>query len=1135
MLGALFKRLSLRLGTSARRDLGTSELTDRYYRRLLVGGGVIVSFALFLAAITIAILLSWRFFYGAGIIFKGVQGQVQEKVNAIQLRSNERSQADEMLWTLHQGDRSQIPAQRYWDKLLSNQGLVLTGSDITLVPFTLLANTDAGYKPEYFAEVLRVARNASVNSMFFSSTLGLPAAIYLYSVDHRSLILWPPLKDDEVDQVKVKGSGAFIERYVNPVDQVVKGTLTTASGQQRGVWIHGDDAEDIGSFATTVARNGEVVAIRVIRYSSYFFKTLFSSTEKYTGYYVASEGLDVIYNGNGVSLHVTDVTKSALKKLLDDPQLNHDFVHYSNGVFYYHANIIGPGWVLIRTFTWAEFFDQLKYSFFVVLLLTLFVLVALWLFILFLAKVVLTPLRDDARKVYESEAFNRIILTTLPIGVTVFDLTSHTNLLQNDKARALLGLSSQEDQFYLNFLEKHACVAEQVGSPSSGVKEGHTIDTWVSTDNGEKRELSVTFIQTRYMRRRVVLFGMVDVTEQRAAVELLEQAKEAANQANIAKSLFLAMMSHEIRTPLHGALGNLELLALESLTPQQHMRVTTIRKAFDSLLAIINDVLDLSKLEAKKMHLSPEPFQLDELIERCAHTFAPIILEKNIAFVCLIDPDISGYWIGDGHRIHQVLMNLLSNARKFTEMGTITLRAAQGEVSNDEVWVQLSVADTGIGISRKHQQHIFEPFSQADSTVSKSFGGTGLGLTLCKRVIELAGGNITVDSELGEGSLFTVHIPLSRDIDRPPSIAPLDYVFDRICIVCDSMLWQLNLIKQLQLWFPDVEVITSSSNEVMFEGSKQTVLLVVGLGELSTSFWKARASSYLDVLVVSAAGPLYPERQGNELHVTSFSNSMLKLALSACGNRDEVFAKEALIQALDHMVHSSIRVLVVEDDALNRTLLEHQLEALGYYNVDSASNGREGLDHCLSKKYDVIITDLGMPIMDGRSLLSALRELDILTPVVLNTADTGGDFLRKDSGFAGVMHKPVTIEGLGAVLDLVLGCREDASASGRGGLSQRWEMKDMQAAFRAGWVADEKALRAALEAQDTKHFLGRLHRLKGALLVLGQSSAVANCDQLKDAVDSQGLQSVMTLADDFLCEVDKMGQSWRCEGGIDTP
>ncbi len=1126
MRGIRLKQWFLRAQTSTGDDVGVSELTDRYYRRLLVGGGVVVSCVLFLAAIIIAVLLSWRFFYSAGITFQGVQGQVQEKVNGIQLRSNERSQADEMLWTLHQGDRSQLPAQRYWGRMLNNQGLTMTEPDITLVPFTLLANTDVDHIPEYFAEILRVARNSSAHSLIYSRSLGSPGSVYVYAVDHSSLIVWPPLKQDEVDQVKQEGSGSFIERYTHSVDSAVRGISTTGPGQQRSVWVYGDNAKDIGSFATTVAHNGKVVAVRVVSYSSDFFKSSFNFADKYSGYYVASKDLNVIYNAGGVPLSVTDITNTALKKLLSTPRVDHALVHYSKGVFYYHADIVGPEWVVILTFTWGEVFGHLKYSFLIVLFATLFVLVALWLFILFLGKVVLTPLRDDAREVYESEAFNRTILTTLPIGVTVFDPSSHRTLLQNDKARELLGFSSQDDQFYLSLVEDHLCTAGQVGSACSGGKEGHIVDACVDAGNGEKRELSVTFIHARYMRREVVLFGLADVTEQRAAVALLEQAKEAAHQANIAKSLFLAMMSHEIRTPLHGALGNLELLALEGLTPRQLLRVTTIRKAFGSLLAIINDVLDLSKLEAKKMRLSPEPFQLDELMERCAQTFALIILEKNITFLCLVDPGLSGYWIGDGHRIHQVVMNLLSNARKFTETGTITLLAAQGEVSEDKVWVRLSVADTGIGISGKHQQHIFEPFAQADSSVSKHFGGTGLGLTVCKRVIELAGGNITVDSEPGEGSLFSAHIPLVRDSENPPAIASMGYGFDHIVVVCDSLLWQLNLVKQLQLWFPATVVTAINSEEAVCIGNKQSVLLIAGVSERSTSSWRAHASSYLDTVVVSATGALYPERQGDELHVTSFSSAMLKLALCACGNRDEVFEKEAQIQALDHMVHSTTRVLVVEDDALSRTLLEHQLEALGYCNVDSASNGREGLDHCLSHSYDIIITDLGMPIMDGRSLLSALRDLNILTPVVLSTAETGGDFLRKDSGFAGVMHKPVTIEGLGAVLDQVLGRRQEAFARARTAPAQLWQVEDMQTAFLAGWDADEKALRASLELHDTKHFLGRLHRLKGALLVLGQASVVDSCDHLKSEIDLHGLANVETLADNFLREVDQMGRRW---------
>lgn len=1116
---SLFRRFFLEINLSGS-DIDSSELTDRYYRRLLIGGGVVVSIVIVMAAFIIAVLLSWRYFHNAGLEFQATHNQLQQKINSIEMRADERSQSDEMLWKLHQGDRTQLPAQHYWDMLGKNQGMLVTGPDLTLIPFSLLSKPDVSTVPEYFSEVLRVSRNASAYPLIYSSALGFPAKLYVYSFDHASIMMWPTLDTEEVAQINQKGSGAFIENYIKEIDTVVKSIAATAPGQQMGIWLEGGDAYHIGSFATTIKHNGRIVAVRVVKYSSSFFMSSMKIAEDHTGYYVTAKNLDIIFNPGNVTPDASDIVRSALVGVEMSKHAK-AYLHYKNGVFFHHKTIEGPNWELIHTLTWLEFFSHLQSAFLILLLATTAVLLTLWLFILFLGRMVLAPLHEEAKKVYESESFNRTILTTLPTGVAVFDSLSSVVLLQNYTAQEMLAFSSEGDDLYRRLLEEYPRPASGFSHDVSETAEVQVFDTLVDAGNGEKRELSVTFIRTRYMQKEVVLFGMIDVTEQRAAVVLLEKAKEAANQANIAKSLFLAMMSHEIRTPLHGALGNLELLALESLTPPQHVRVTTIRRAFDSLLIIINDVLDLSKLEAKKLYLSPEPFQLDELVERCAQTFAPLILEKNINFTCFVDPDLSGDWIGDAHRINQVMMNLLSNARKFTEVGSITLRATKGEVCDDLVWVRLSIADTGIGISEEHQKHIFEPFAQADASVSKRFGGTGLGLTLCKKVTELSGGNIAVDSELGEGSLFTVNIPLTRGSEAASSVASAEYRFDRIMLVCSSLLWQLHLVKQLQVWAPGVTLVEADFNQPGSLGDKQTVLVLAGFDERGPPSWLALTPSYLDTLLVSAAGPLYPQRRKTYLYVTSLSSSMLKLALSACGNGNEILEKEAAIETSQHRAHAAVKVLVVEDDALNRTLLEQQLEALGYADVDSASNGQEGLDLCLVRSYDVIVSDLGMPIMDGQMLLSALRDRNILTPVILSTAETGGELVGKSSGFATIMHKPITMEVLSTALDQVLGSRQPLAGPPGGAPNKVLQLEEMQAVFLAGWEADEKALRAALDAQDTKGFLGRLHRLKGALLVLEQNSLVISGDQLKRAIDEQGLLSVTTLAEHFLLQVNQ--------------
>nr|WP_264082331.1 hybrid sensor histidine kinase/response regulator [Pseudomonas farris] len=591
--------------------------------------------------------------------------------------------------------------------------------------------------------------------------------------------------------------------------------------------------------------------------------------------------------------------------------------------------------------------------------------------------------------------------------------------------------------------------------------------------------------------------------------------------------MFLATMSHEIRTPLHGALGNLELLVMEQLTARQKERVSIIRRAFDALLALINDILDLSKMEALELQLHIEPFRLNELIERCAQTFAPVILDKKLRFLCLVDPRLAGSWSGDGHRLAQALMNLLSNARKFTQNGSITLRAMPGETRDGCCWVRISVSDTGIGISQARLEKVFEPFVQADRSIVSRFGGTGLGLTLCSRIITLMGGHITVDSEEGEGSLFTVNVPLKHD--SPTDEFPLArdrYDFSAVVIVCDAPLWQKTLVAQVKRWFPEAKVIEAESMKAFAAGNERAIIVFATLGPSLPSQWHDVQSSYLDTVILTGDGPLYPERRDEDLCVTSFSASMFKLALAACGNHDEVL-EQATTSPQRSVVHRDTRVLIAEDDPLNRTLLEHQLAALGYNHVDSVGDGKEALERCLANTYDIVVTDLGMPVMDGETFLKAIRAKGIATPVIVSTAETGGNIQSKTSGFAEVLHKPITMDRLNAALDQVLGAVRSPLEKTFVDLPATLALTEMHVLFLAGWEGDELALREALEANDSKRFLGRLHRLKGALLALGEKSIAEACERLRRQVELQGIHHAQAAIDALMERLLERVSSYR--------
>ena len=283
-------------------------------------------------------------------------------------------------------------------------------------------------------------------------------------------------------------------------------------------------------------------------------------------------------------------------------------------------------------------------------------------------------------------------------------------------------------------------------------------EIWLST-------LSVSFKNPEGRIRRVVSASQ-EITEQKLAELALSNAKEEAEIANRAKSTFLATMSHEIRTPLNGVLGMAQAMGRDELSPLQRERLEIIQRSGETLLAILNDVLDLSKIEAGKLELETTAFDIVDLIDGARAVFASQAAAKGFDLTLSLDPAGAGTYRGDPTRVRQILFNLISNALKFTETGGVEIGLAQSE-GGLALWVK----DTGIGIAPEHMAALFEKFEQADASTTRRFGGTGLGLAICRELAELMGGSITGESEPGRGSTFLVSLPLARIADAAPAPA----------------------------------------------------------------------------------------------------------------------------------------------------------------------------------------------------------------------------------------------------------------------------------------------------------------------------------------------------------------------------
>jgi two-component system, NarL family, capsular synthesis sensor histidine kinase RcsC len=1137
---SLWRRPLARLRGRFTRAGNAPDLPGRYYRALLFGGGATVTLALLAAVATGVEHLFERYLDERQHLFLVQRDLVKASVEDSQASLKQTVEAYEILRNLHDDT---VPVDRYRQLLAQNRGVVATGEDVTASPFSLLSSLMRPADDARLARLLRFIREISPSPLLRLRDAGYYLGGFTYTEDHSFFATWPPLPDSTLATARASGIGPLIARYTAKVDAQLNQYPEDALRRQRVFWVALYDSEMYGTlvthYAAPIYRGGQRVAVMVVTIPFAQFPQIFQSIHREPDFFVVSRDRKHFFGLGETNPRAAKWTRTVLSNpgVFERADARIQIVRIG-GSFFVIQRIPGPNWIAVYAFDWRTIAADLGGQLLLMGGLTLAVLAVLWGFIVLLERFVLAPLRSRARQVYESEAFNRTVLATAPVGLTVFDPSANRIVIQNEIAQKLLAASPDEAGFYRRLLEARSgkrriarATRARAGDAADGSATANGVsvaEASVATASGGRREISAAFSRARYQQREVVLFGLTDISRQKATVRFLQRARQAADEANRAKSMFVATMSHEIRTPLHGALGNLELLSMDGLTLLQQERVSVVRRAFDTLLALVNDVLDLSKAQAQQLQLHIEPFRLDEVLERCAQTFAPVITGKGLRFLCLIDPRLAGSWRGDAHRITQILMNLLGNARKFTQAGSITMRATLGCSADARAWVRLSVADSGIGIPPARQERIFEPFAQADRSIASRFGGTGLGLSLCRRLADLMGGKIAVESVEGEGTLFTVDLPLQRDVegvDAPLALA--NYAFDTIVVACDRPAWQDVTLARMRGWFPDARVIGGAPDTAMEPGEHGRAIVAFGCHDNAVpSAWDDAHQAYVDTVLMSEQGPLYPERRGDAIHVTAFSAAMLKLALAACGEPGDAFAGSARSAPLPAAAeHRAARILVAEDDPLNRTLLGEQLATLGYEHVDSVTDGSEALTHCLRDAYDLVVTDLGMAAMDGRELLTALRQNGIATPVILNTAGSGDGRRAKSEGFAEVLRKPVAIERLRIALEQVLG--KSAPRAGAPPSVARANPR-LQAVFLAAWPEDEAALREAVANVDGDAFLRRMHRVKGALLVLKEREAIGLCKTLCERAEAHGMAEIHKRMAPFWEAMAQIVERYRC-------
>ncbi|MGZ3341978.1 MAG: ATP-binding protein [Reyranella sp.] len=482
--------------------------------------------------------------------------------------------------------------------------------------------------------------------------------------------------------------------------------------------------------------------------------------------------------------------------------------------------------------------------------------------------------------------------------------------------------------------------------------------------------------------------------EARFARDSAIDAQRDAESANQAKSTFLATVSHEIRTPMNGVLGMIDVLERSPLTLEQREALGTVRYSASTLLRIIDDILDFSKIEAGRLDLESIEFSTVELIEGVAETLAPQAAAKGLKLAAYVAAGVPERAIGDPLRLQQILFNLVGNAIKFTETGSVRLSL---ESAGDQA-LCIKVADTGIGLSREQQSRLFQPFVQADSSTTRRFGGTGLGLSIVRRLAQAMQGGIDVLSEPGEGATFMVTIRLGEASRAAPRV--------------DLTLQGL----RLGLALPDADEARAIARYLEDAGAR------VVLADPGTGFTGIRIDGLASDIQLSD-GPATPDAAAAVGLPRPWRRDALIRAVARAAGRTPV---AAVAPAVRPTAPLNGRVLVVDDNSVNRKILARQLELAGA-STDSAAGGEEALELWRKGGYDLVLADLQMPTMDGFELARRIRQSEAAerrgrTPILAVTASALEEQEQKSraAGMDGFITKPIGIEHLKATLDVWL-------------------------------------------------------------------------------------------------------------------
>ncbi|WP_027810672.1 sensor histidine kinase [Burkholderia cenocepacia] len=927
----------------------------RRQRALLYAGGAAVTVAILLASGLMLYTLSREAIQARYTTFAVRQFLVQFEFKMRTTSMDTLVTHDEAVWKTRATDPARVAA------LAAGHGRLVIQDSPTFPPTLALADLSPGHPAASYAKDLAMASDMSYRVGAYVAKFDTNRAIagYAYRPDRRfALVIPEPVPSDPLTASPDIDAQTLTAIIASGVDIPPPGHFAWHAPaydpvQQRDVFrIAG---------AVYVANTPHAVFLSTLPVD--IVRTRLTTGETADAAIIAdAHGRTLLRSGSAMDDSATLATLEHLGARARATARNGGpRTAYADGFFSMSQPIPDTTWTLVQAFTLRSLLATigLRAGWYVAVMLAVIALVW-WLLVRFDRRV-LKP--DDARtrRVIDSENLNRTIVEAAPSGIALLSLADGTVLLQNDTMRDYDARRAGEPSLPARLLERF----DRSSAAAAWQPDLHVT---LPVAGGEAVDLLVNLVRTRFRDMDVVLCNFSDITSQKNVERRLDEAARAADAANDAKSAFLATMSHEIRTPLNAILGNLELIGREPLATTQRERLQTVEGASSVLLDLINDILDLSKIEAGQMTIEAIPFDLADTIRQTGAMFEPLAAAKGLQFDVFVDDALALRHLGDPTRIRQIAANLLGNAIKFTNHGEVTLEVYLRDDTNPDSPIVIGVSDTGIGMTDTQRAALFRPFTQADTSITRRYGGTGLGLALTKQLTQMMHGTVDVKSEPGKGSTFVVTLPL----------------------------------------------------------------------------------------------PAATDAQVAEHAAAQADDAALLLAVTA-------------------------RVLVVDDHPVNRTLLQGQLVTLGYA-ADAAEEGAAALRRCTDTRYDLVMTDLNMPGMDGYTLARVLRAQYPALPVVAVTAHaSAAEHARcAEAGIVAVLVKPVLLNTIDRTVRRYAHAVAGRAPARRAlvDLAEGPLPADVHALLDASLAKALAAIRDALARDDVATLRHELHALRGAFATI---------------------------------------------------